>query len=565
TEELDPDQLQSAIDQLGGYPLVVRSSGNLEDGRVSSFAGQLDSVVGCRNWKEFLRAVEQVFKSTQTERFKSYLSHQQIPIKSFNLFVLVQRHFVHEVSGVAFTMHPLLGTEECALIELHRGSAEELVSGHISPHQAELNLLTGSVSSDKFQELNWHELRKRLLQIQAHFQHPQDIEWAWSKSEGLCFFQSRPMTAYSLRTDVEELTNADLRDGGISARPCLPLMYSLYQKAFEDGFEDYSRAIALKAFWKPQEKWMYAFYGKVYWDAARVKKYLQQIPGFDEEKFDRNLGITKSYGSKGPQRTSMSLWNILKVLPLVGLLQIEFFLQYFRVLWSRSEFFRKEHDHLHREENSSTQDSISFGLNLQKILYDQAEIETLYCRTLSNSSNAQSLFQDLLPKINALISSPAQLSTLLCGIGGISHLDSQRDLAELSLKLQMENETEVRQKAIAKFANDHYYHSPLELDLTAPRWGEEPQLVESMLKGFSLAGHFLSNPDQSVENQKHRAKKEVERIFLFLIASKASWYEQLFLKCYFLILWKRARLFLGLREEMRDRSSRAYAWLRRYL
>ena len=46
-------------------------------------------------------------------------------------------------------------------------------------------------------------------------------------------------------------------------------------------------------------------YGIVYWNSGIFKRGLIKIPGFDEKKFDEDLGIKKDYGQSGPVKTKM--------------------------------------------------------------------------------------------------------------------------------------------------------------------------------------------------------------------------------------------------------------------
>ena len=66
-----------------------------------------------------------------------------------------------------------------------------------------------------------------------HFGRPQDIEWAIDHTGVFWLLQARPITQVRSRADIDEFTNADLKDGGISANSCTPHMFSLYHRAFQ--------------------------------------------------------------------------------------------------------------------------------------------------------------------------------------------------------------------------------------------------------------------------------------------------------------------------------------------
>jgi hypothetical protein len=137
------------------------------------------------------------------------------------------------------------------------------------------------------------ELRLAAIGIQAHYGTPQDIEWAIDENDKLWILQARPITEFKPRTDVPELTDSDLKDGGISARVCTPLMYSAYQLALQPSMGGYFERIKLLSQGNAIQ-WMFYFYGRGYWNAEAVKMGLARLPDFNEEDFDKD-----PEGSKG--------------------------------------------------------------------------------------------------------------------------------------------------------------------------------------------------------------------------------------------------------------------------
>ena len=83
------------------------------------------------------------------------------------------------------------------------------------------------------------ELADLLLRAQAARHRPQDVEWAIDGDGKLWLLQSRAITAIHWRTDAGQLTDADFRDGGVSARVCTPLMFSLYANAFQYSMQNF--------------------------------------------------------------------------------------------------------------------------------------------------------------------------------------------------------------------------------------------------------------------------------------------------------------------------------------
>src|SRR4030095_8799721 len=89
------------------------------------------------------------------------------------------------------------------------------------------------------------QLRDLLLQLQAHFGKPQDIEWVIDSNNCVWLLQSRPITKFEIRKEQDEWTNAVFRDGGVSARVCTPMMYSLYRNAMQYSMQKYGVDLGL--------------------------------------------------------------------------------------------------------------------------------------------------------------------------------------------------------------------------------------------------------------------------------------------------------------------------------
>jgi len=312
--DLNETELDTAVQSIGGYPVAARSSGHLEDLPGASFAGQYVTHLGVNDAAALAQSIRDCRQSATSDQVVAYLRRQRLDESQARVSVLVQAMVDASIAGVAFSIHPMSGREEHALIECCRGLGEKLVSGRTAPSRYVIRLEdTSVVESDPGQESvridepMLRQLRNYILELQAHFGCPQDIEWAIDQHGRLWLLQSRPITRVEWRTDIPEFTSADFREGGVSARVCTPLMYSLYRNALQSSMQRYFVAIKLLKENEPQRTWIAMFYGRPYWSASAVKSILVKTPGFDEEVFDRDLGIRKNYGDRGPARTPMSL------------------------------------------------------------------------------------------------------------------------------------------------------------------------------------------------------------------------------------------------------------------
>lgn len=539
---------------LGGFPVAVRSSSLVEDLAQASFAGMYESILNIQSTQELTEAIAACFASSQAERVQDYLKthHQTMSASELvaKMRVMVQRMVPAERAGVLFTVDPVLGQEELFYVEVCQGLGERLVSGHVTPSRYRFDWSAELIASEevnaegtKLSELELRELARLALEIQTHYGCPQDIEWAIDAQGKIWILQSRPVTHVAWRRDVPELTNADLKDGGISARVCPPMMFSLYQRALQASMGRYFEDISLIRSGDAYD-WMFHFYGRGYWNAGVVKAALKRIPGYDEKVFDQGLGITKDYGARGPDKTGITPQSLLVALNALAAVTFEY-QNCERMLESFPAWFEAQDRKLRaRVEHCHELSDHEFWQLVRAVDAYQYRTETSYFRTIYNNSNYQT---DLKNKITRL-SPECDLLKLLANLEKMSHMDIQSDLEALKLH---EGKPGFDQ-ALAEFLERHYHHGDVELDLTVPRWGEDPQRIVAMLKDVKPTEH----------TSQESWLEEWERLDRSL---QGRWSWNLFEKSRVLRQLVRARRFLVQRESMRTYSTRAYYLVRKLL
>lgn len=539
-----------AIHSIGGFPVAVRSSGALEDLGDASFAGQYETFLFVNSFEELSNKVQECFESKDSQRVKDYLETKKIKWtpESLKMSVLIQKMIDPLIAGVLFTMNPLNGREEEMYIELCEGVGERLVSGHVTPTQIvynwiQDNKISETINSEGTTISSGHlnELTLLAARIQAFYGRPQDIEWAIGKDNKIYILQSRPVTTFSPRTDKPELTNADLKDGGISARVCTQFMFSAYREALKYSMGDYFKRINLI----PNDEkiqWMHFHYGRVYWNAEAVKEGLKLIPGFKEEDFDRDLGVQKDYGQNGPHKTAVSLHAIVNAIPVIIGLNREFtdcenMIDHFRV-----RFEIKDEELKSSLRSLSRMPDEQFRAWFYEVILFQNETEKNYFRTIYNNSNFQTEYKTYLKKLAAY--QEGDEIDLMGELHGVAHLDVQGGLRKLRKVADFYGfDSNAYHKARVEFLKIHYHHGPAELDLIVPRWGEKQEWVDDLVMNFSEGTN--SGGGKFLETSNRIAEK------VGILGRRKFWNFTM-----------RSRDFLRLREEMRSYSTRAYYLLR---
>jgi pyruvate,water dikinase len=205
--------------------LAVRSSATAEDAPQAAHAGQFDTFLGLIDEKFVLHKIRQCFASLWSDRATKYrIPNTQHP----TMAVLVQTLIPSDVSGTMFTANPVTGRRDEVMIESSWGLGELLVGGEVVPDHFVVKVNAGSGRSQilksrvgsKFERLGWNVEKRQLeraatpldrqnaltltqsqilalvdvgLTLQAHWAHPQDVEWAISRDE-IYILQSRPIT-----------------------------------------------------------------------------------------------------------------------------------------------------------------------------------------------------------------------------------------------------------------------------------------------------------------------------------------------------------------------------------
>lgn len=112
-------------------PLAVRSSATAEDLPGASFAGQQDTYLNVRGEAALLDAVRRCWISLFTDRAVLYRARNGFGHRGVALAVVVQKLVDPDVSGILFTADPVSGNRMIASIDAGFGLGEALVSGLI--------------------------------------------------------------------------------------------------------------------------------------------------------------------------------------------------------------------------------------------------------------------------------------------------------------------------------------------------------------------------------------------------------------------------------------------------
>ncbi len=198
--------------------VAVRSSATAEDLPDASFAGQQETYLNIKGYKDVVKHVQKCWASLFEPRAIFYRTDMGFSHLDVGIAVPIQLMVQSTISGIMFTVNPLSNDEGEVSIEAAYGLGQPVVSGELTPDQFIYNktskkitykyisdqtwqlTLAGKVpvskahrNKQKMQDKDVKELAEIGIHIEKHYGKPQDIEWGMEGGK-LYIVQSRPVT-----------------------------------------------------------------------------------------------------------------------------------------------------------------------------------------------------------------------------------------------------------------------------------------------------------------------------------------------------------------------------------
>ncbi|SRR5579883_483325 len=233
------DEVKRALKKFKNNAFAVRSSATAEDLPEASFAGQQETFLNVKGYKNILHAIKLVYASLFTTRAISYRRDHGFDHTHFAISVAIQPMVRSDkgASGVMFTLDTESGFDKVILINASYGLGESIVQGRVNPD--EFYVYKKSLEQNKFPIIQkklgnksnqmilsstkkLHQtiqtipvpekkqnafsitdkdivtLAQYALIIEKHYGKPMDIEWAKDGiNQKLYILQARPETVKS--------------------------------------------------------------------------------------------------------------------------------------------------------------------------------------------------------------------------------------------------------------------------------------------------------------------------------------------------------------------------------
>jgi pyruvate,water dikinase len=546
---------------------AVRSSGAREDGGDLSYAGQYETVLDVPA-DAVPSAILDCYRSTVTDAVLSYHLDHGIEATGSAFAVIVQEMVPAEVSGVAFTVNPLTGADTEVVVEGTHGLGDDLVSGrvratrHVHDWYRERTLEPGDVLSPA----EAAAVVRMALDVQRHVGFPCDVEWAIAAGR-LRVLQARPITRI-LHTGIpDQWSNADFKDGGVSATVCTPYMWSLYAAIWEKHLRAFMLDSALLA---PAEirQLGHMFYGRPYWNMSVVKAAMAAAPGYRERQFDEEFGVRITYEGDG-DTTPVTPRTLLRIARVA--------LRQRRIVRNQRETVVATCADLLRVANGY-EDRLATTVpcadevkrTWRTLVYtDYDRSEGTYFRQIFINTIHQALTRDAV----VAVVGEAGFFRLISGLDEVSHLRPFRDAWTLSRTIHADpaalaywtghSVAEITAAldagqaghgldAVRTLIDRYGYHSTRELDVTHPDFDEDHAAVVTMVRDTVLLDDSHA-PDADRARLLQAYEAELVRATTAVGPLRAGAFRRRI---------ERTRRMLWWREELRDVSTRYYHLIR---
>jgi pyruvate,water dikinase len=104
-----------------------------EDGTQASFAGMHDTFLNIKGLDAILEAIQKCWASAVSERAVVYRHERGLPVDDIQIAVLVQQLVPADVSGIAFSLNPVTGSQNEIIMTSSWGLGESIVGGSVTP------------------------------------------------------------------------------------------------------------------------------------------------------------------------------------------------------------------------------------------------------------------------------------------------------------------------------------------------------------------------------------------------------------------------------------------------
>lgn len=526
-------------------PLAIRSSATTEDGATTSFAGIHESFLNVNGLPAIIHAIKGCYASLWTPRAFAYRRHYGLSDGEVACAVVIcamvsgPMHTPPVAAGVAFSCDPRSGQRDRITINAAPGWGEAVVDGSISPEEITVTLrahgdpLRIIRTQEQPYVLNDEHIRTlaslvlRVLWALGDGQNPQDVEWVYD-GQRFWIVQARPathvphMTIPAVATLPVIWSNANIKDAipGVQT----PLSWSILQPVISNLLYTPCQAVGYKV---PEGmERMRRFAGRGYFDLTAFQWCFCDMLGLMPSEFNRDIGGHQPeipvpwqhplHGWKGPHRILARLRLVRAILR-----NAHHFSRHMRQLRTRVR-----HQVSFAWTTCTTQELLTHLLSCNEQMdtfgphYQFANLGNVWTDYLAQALEAAYPGQGRM-LTSALMAGSREIESAEYGyqLYELAHTAMHDPAALTYLKAEpfdpqgwhhLPERSPFRQ-AFATFMEAYGHRGIYELELSNPRWNEEPSYLFDCIR-MLLQQETLTAPYDHAHEKRQLAEAAVERL-----------------------------------------------------
>ena len=293
-----------------GEAIAVRSSATGEDSGEHSFAGQLESHLSTAP-ADALERIAAVWRSGFAERVLAYRIQRGLHSAPSVPAVIVQRMVSATKSGIAFSVDPVSGSPDFALVAAADGLGDALADGAMNgstwrvDRAGKIESVGTILDAPAQRSILDHEAILLVAALTRRaaclFGSPQDVEWCVLDGR-IHLLQSRPITTLGPARRRENATiwdNSNIVEnyGGVT----MPLTFSFVRQVYDAAYRGLTRELGISPATVASHETLFGnmiglFKGRIYYNLTNWYRLLALVPGFDTNRryLDRMLGVRHS-------------------------------------------------------------------------------------------------------------------------------------------------------------------------------------------------------------------------------------------------------------------------------
>jgi pyruvate,water dikinase len=531
---------------------AVRSSSPEEDLEGSSFAGGYETILGV-TLKSLEDGIRKAFASCLDYRIVVYKREHGFDTKNPSIAVVIQRQIASEIAGVGFSLNPLTNNYDEAVFNANWGLGETVVAGIATPDTYIVDKVTATVKSrvvggketsiwlkesggtsesrdPRHAELALTDeqllaLSELTVQVEALYQKPTDIEWAFAGGE-LFLLQARPITTFvPLSPEMVSAPGERKRlylDVTISVqgiyKPLSPMGTSVLTGFFKYAGkrifgQDIIKTVETSVPW-PSNGRLYLNLSNLFAIAGK-EKFVQLINNMDPlaaevlQQTDEQEYLPLHKESKHPPL------HLLWQLPEVGLHILEA-----RIL--------PEHAHRRAEREIATYMHETRALaakNLPVLDFVQAVIEHVIGTVFHTTLPLFVASRVALDRMKSIVGSKDEQAIAKLEKGLPNNITTEMGLAlyhlaqllpedmkskDLQEGLKHNSLPEAFQREWAEFLNLYGHRGPVELDIASSRYRDDPKMLMDQLLMLRNSATDSDNPQDRFDRAQQERHQHYE-------------------------------------------------------